>query len=86
MMYTVVKDFTDVKDNRHVYRTGDKFPRDGAVADDKRVAELASVNNARGEVLIKVVETAEISPKNNEKPKANTSVNKAKKESKKGRK
>ena len=57
-MYTVVKDFTDLKDNNHVYRAGDKFPRKGARVSDERVAELASSDNKRGEVLIKAVEGA----------------------------
>ena len=54
-MYKVVKDFTDRIDN-HVYLTGDTYPRKGVKADEKRIAELASTKNKRGEVLIKVVE------------------------------
>ena len=63
-MYKVVKAFTDIKDNNHVYLAGDKYPREGVVADEKRVAELASTQNRRGEVLIK----AQDAPKSAEIP------------------
>ena len=56
-MYKVIKAFTDVQDNNHVYLAGDKYPREGVVADEKRVAELASTQNRRGEVLIKAQDT-----------------------------
>ena len=52
MKYVVVKDFSDLQDNGHVYRTGDEFPRSGAEASEDRLAELASKNNKRGEALI----------------------------------
>lgn len=56
MEYVVLKDFADLQDNRHVYHTGDKFPRDGAKVSDDRIKELASKKNKRKEALIKVVE------------------------------
>jgi hypothetical protein len=55
-MYKVIKDFTDLEDNRHVYRTGDRFPRDGVEVSKERVDLLASDKNARGECLIVLVE------------------------------
>lgn len=55
MQYVVVKDFSDIQDDRHVYLTGDTFPREGLNVSKERVAELASKDNARGEVLIKAV-------------------------------
>ena len=78
-MYKVIKDFTDAKDNRHVYRTGDTFPRDGAAVDAKRIAELASTKNARGEALIKAVETAKIAAETKETRKNEQQPVKAKK-------
>lgn len=55
-MYKVVKAFTDLQDNNHVYLAGDKYPREGVEADEKRVAELASADNKRGVALIEAVE------------------------------
>lgn len=52
MGHIVVRDFTDLEDNRHIYRAGDKFPRAGVSVSEERVASLASKNNARGEALI----------------------------------
>ena len=98
MVFKVVKDFCDSKDNRHVYRTGDVFPRDGVTADDKRIAELASVDNMRGEILIKAVaehgepthsepvEMAKIEPESVEKAENNKQASKAKNTSKKRKK
>lgn len=54
--YIVVKDFSDIQDDKHIYLTGDVFPREGLEVSEERVAELASKANVRGEVLIKVVE------------------------------
>jgi hypothetical protein len=51
--YKVVKAFTDLQDKNHVYFTGDSFPREGLDVSEERVKELASVNNKRGEILIK---------------------------------
>lgn len=52
MAYKVVKDFKDLKDNGHVYRTGDLFPRFGVNVDDERIAELSSKRNRLKTVLI----------------------------------
>ena len=54
-MYKVIKACTDLTDD-HVYLTGDTYPRKGVKADEKRIAELSSTDNRRGEVLIEVVE------------------------------
>lgn len=53
-MYEVVKDFTDLQDNNHIYRAGDKFPHKGK-ATKKRLEELSTKKNKRKEVLIKEV-------------------------------
>lgn len=63
-MYKVVKDFTDLKDNNHVYLAGDIYPRKGVTVSEERVAELAGADNKRGTALIKAVNrqrTAKIS-------------------------
>ena len=54
--YIVVKDFSDIQDDRCVYRAGDTFPRTGLEVSDERVAELASKDNKRGEVLIRAID------------------------------
>jgi len=59
MQYIVVKDFSDIQDDRHVYHAGDTFPRMGLEVSAERVAELASDNNKRGEILIKAVKVAQ---------------------------
>ncbi|WP_187441981.1 hypothetical protein [Sutcliffiella horikoshii] len=53
--YRVVKAFTDLQDENHVYRVGDKFPRSGR-AKKERIEELSSKDNKRKEVLIEEVE------------------------------
>lgn len=53
--YEVVKDFTDLQDDNHVYHKGDKYPRKGK-AKKERIEELSTDKNERGEVLIKEVE------------------------------
>lgn len=55
MRYIVVKDFSDIQDDKHIYLTGDTFPREGLEVSEERVAELASKDNMRGEVLIEAV-------------------------------
>lgn len=88
MKYVVVTDFTD-KNDKHIYRAGDKFPRPGVEVSKERVAELTSTDNVRGEVLIKAVEppkSAEIRPVKEEKKKTDKSVNTQKKKPKKAKK
>ena len=50
--YIVIKDFSDIQEDRHVYHAGDTFPRMGLEVSEERVAELASRDNKRGEILI----------------------------------
>ena len=88
-MYRVVKDFTDLKDNNHVYLAGDTFPRKGAKVSGERVAELASRDNKRGVVLIEAVEVpqeAKIQPVKGESDIKDKSVAKAEKKPKKANK
>ncbi|EAE5878538.1 hypothetical protein G0Q17_001810 [Listeria monocytogenes] len=51
MGYTVLKDFTDLSSN-HIYREGDKFPREGEKVAEERLAELSGPDNKRGEPMI----------------------------------
>ena len=51
-MYKVIKSFTDMKDNNHVYSVGDTFPHNGVEVDGERIAELQSDKNRLGVPLI----------------------------------
>lgn len=55
MEYIVIKDFKDLKDNDHIYRAGDKYPRQGKGI-KARIEELTTNKNKRKEVLIKEVD------------------------------
>lgn len=61
MEYVVIKSFTDKETQEH-YAVGDKYPRCGS-ADDNRIAELSTVNNRRGVILIEAVKKAETKAK-----------------------
>lgn len=50
MKYQVLVDFTD-KENKHIYREGDKYPYKGRTK-KVRIEELLSSNNMRGQPLI----------------------------------
>ena len=52
-MYKTVVYFEDLQDNRYAYHPGDTFPRKGIEVSAERLAELSSVRNKRGIVLIK---------------------------------
>lgn len=64
-MYRVIHFFTDLQDNGYEYRAGDKFPRTGISVSEKRLKELATVNNKQGKPLIELVrdEAVEDTPK-----------------------
>lgn len=88
-MHKVVKAFTDLQDNGHVYRVGDDYPRTGLSVSEERVAELASADNKRGEVLIVAVdvpEGAKIQPQRARKAKADKVPDKIEKAPKKANK
>lgn len=53
--YEVIRDFRDVKDNLHLYRTGDKYPYKGRYKRE-RVEELMSSNNKFGYPVIQLKE------------------------------
>lgn len=62
-MYKVIKAFTDLQDNNHLYKEGDTYPRDGFDVLPSRIKELATTANRRGEILIKEIEEDEPKPK-----------------------
>lgn len=95
MFYRVIKSFTDLQDNNHVYFEGDVFPRDGSEVDNARYLELSTTANKRGEVLIEVVgeeddavaaAEEEIQPVDDEKEQGDGSVDEVEKAPKKGKK
>lgn len=52
MKYRVIRYFTDLQDNGRPYNVGDTYPRTGAKAAKKRIAELMSEKNLQGVPLI----------------------------------
>ena len=58
MNYKVIHNFFDLQDNDHSYQVGDKFPRQGAVANENRLKELSSENNRLKKPLIELVKVA----------------------------
>lgn len=65
--FVVIKDFKDLKDNDHIYRAGDFYPREGANLDEVRAEDLANGHNARNEQLIVEV-LVEQEPKKEDPP------------------
>ncbi|WP_404466545.1 hypothetical protein [Planococcus rifietoensis] len=53
--YRVIKDFTDLQDEDHIYRVDHKYPRKGR-AKKERIDELLSSENNHKEPLIEEVE------------------------------
>lgn len=72
-MYKVIKLFTDLQDNNHLYNVGDKFPRDGMDVSLDRLEALSTVNNLQHTPLIEFVEDEvepdEVEPEEEQKPK-----------------
>lgn len=52
MAYKVIRYFTDLLDNDHVYHVGDKFPHDGRQVSEARIEELSSNKNRLGRAVI----------------------------------
>ena len=57
MEYVVIRSFTDKETQEH-YAVGDNYPHCG-LADEERVAELSTVTNRRGVILIEAKKAAE---------------------------
>lgn len=55
MSYKVVKAFSDLQDNRHLYNVGDTFPHRGVEVSEDRLKELSGSSNKLGTPLIKEV-------------------------------
>lgn len=55
MAYRTIKHFTDQQDDGHPYKEGDPYPRAGAKATKKRIAELSGKNNKQGTPLIEEI-------------------------------
>ena len=58
-MYKVVETFADLKDHKHIYHVGDKFPRDGVSVESDRLEELSGNKNLMKKPLIEWVEERE---------------------------
>lgn len=59
-MFKVTKDFVDLQDGEHLYRTGDNYPREGAVApSEDRLEQLAQGKNVFAERFIEEVQDAD---------------------------
>lgn len=56
MKYRVLKDFTDLQDNRYLYKVGDTYPRNGLSVTAERIAELSSKSNRQRVPLIEEVQ------------------------------
>lgn len=50
--YMVIRPFRDAKDEYHVYRAGDTYPREGYNPSKKRIDELTSDKNRLGKPVI----------------------------------
>lgn len=53
-MAKVIHEFLDLQDNKHYYRVGDKFPREGVEVSKDRINELSTSANKIGVPLIEV--------------------------------
>lgn len=69
MVYRVVKAFSDIQDNYHIYSVGDEFPRAGVVVNEQRIEQLATGKNATGKPVIEIVENSAPVEKSEEQPK-----------------
>lgn len=58
MKYEVIEFFTDLQDGGHMYNVGDTYPRRGLKPAAKRIDELSTSRNRRGEPLIRAVDEA----------------------------
>ena len=55
MKYTVLSEFADLQDNKHVYSIGDEYPRKGYSPKAERIAELSTGMNLLHTPLIQLV-------------------------------
>jgi len=55
-VYKVVRRFKDTKHDDWMYRVGDQYPAEGFKTTKARVKQLATSNNAYGQIYIALVE------------------------------
>lgn len=67
MGYVVIHYFTDLQDNNHPYKVGDKFPRLGKDVSEERLKELSGAFNKQRKPLIKFVEDKPVSSEEEKK-------------------
>lgn len=60
MKYTVLSEFADLQDNKHVYGIGDEYPRKGYSPTAERIVELSTGRNLLQKPLIQVVEEEKV--------------------------
>lgn len=70
MKYRALVFFTDLKDNKHAYKPGDIYPREGLQVSKGRLEELSTNKNKRGMAMIEAVEESEKKAEPKAKPKA----------------
>ena len=51
-MYRVIVGFADLQDNKHSYKPGDEYPRQGHEVSEERIQELATGSNLMRQPLI----------------------------------
>jgi hypothetical protein len=59
MVYKVIEKFKDLKDNDHIYKVNDIYPRKDIKLEDipqKRIKELTTTKNKIGKILIEEIE------------------------------
>ena len=66
--FKVIKSFTDLMDNEHVYLAGDDYPREGLAENPERIKELSGKGNRQGTPLIQSTETQKKPGKRGRKP------------------
>lgn len=71
MKYTVLSEFADLQDEKHVYGIGDVYPREGYTPTAERVDELSTGKNLLHKPLIqKVIEIHKVEEQPEEEPEA----------------
>ena len=54
-MFRAKIDFVDLQDNRHLYKAGETYPRDGYTPDKERLIALSGASNRAGRPLIEEI-------------------------------
>lgn len=69
LKYRVIHDFCDLKDNTHLYREGDIYPRDGIEPPVSRIEQLLGSENRFGRPLIENIPEVKKAPEKKIPPK-----------------